>query len=72
MAEPRSLEQLEAELRRVEADVARLRRELAQAIAAAREEPREHVREPEVTETDRAAARAAARRLGCVVRERRR
>lgn len=85
MAEPRSLEQLEAELRRVEREVARLRRELAKAIAAAREngaparfsedENRDESTrfpEPEVTETDRAAARAAARRIGCVVREGRR
>lgn len=76
MAEPRSLEQLAAELARVEAEVTRLRREVAAAMASAAPAaaPAVDVDEPrrplEVTETDRAAARAAARRLGLVVRER--
>lgn len=60
-----TVEELERELARIAADVERLKRALAVKRAGARE-----AAPIEVTETDRAAARAAARDLGLLVRER--
>lgn len=62
----RPLEEIAAELRRVEAELARLRREVAEALTAER---RPAERGAEVTAADRAIVRARARRLGLVVRE---